>query len=392
MKLKMNIFSSFLFIGLTLVGCDPSDEPAPAPLPGRTLLVYMAADNNLSSYSYDNIKDMVVGAEGDNLNNGNLLVYHDSSSEAPRLLQIKKGLGGVTEEVLLRTYEDRNSVSIEVMRSVLDEVFHNEAYKAESYALLLWSHGTAWLPSDFKNYLRAYGQDKSHIMEINELKEALQGYKFDYIIFDDCYMANIEVAYTLRDKANYILASPTEVLADGLPYRYIIKHLFSDEPIPEALTKAGERFYTYYENQEAGSLYPKSASISLVKTQKLGALVAVCREIVSGGEEAIFAIPIENIQLIEHLGYSNHALYDFADFIKQLASAEQYSRFENALKEVIIYKNTTDIAYYAAEGGIGGFLIDKERFCGISTYVPQEALPKLNEWYKQLDWYKAVYE
>ncbi|MDR1557919.1 MAG: hypothetical protein LBS88_12965 [Tannerellaceae bacterium] len=391
MKIKMGVFSLLLLVGLALVSCCSTEEPV--PLPGRTVLVYMAADNNLSSYSYANIRSMLTGAEGNNLNNGNLLVYHDSSAEPPRLLHIKKGEGGVIEEVVIRTYEDRNSVSIEVMRSVLDEVFQNEAYKAESYGLLLWSHGTAWLPADFRTYLRAYGQDKSNFMEIYELEETLRGYHFDFIIFDDCYMANIEVAYTLRDKADYILASPTEILADGLPYRYIVEYLFSGEPVQNALTKAGERFYTYYENQEAGGQNPKSASVALVKTEKLEALAAVCREILAGKEEeAFFELPLENIQLIERLGYAHHALYDFGDFIKQLASPEQYKRFEDALKEVVVYKNTTDIAYYMAEGGLGGFVIDRERFCGISTYVPQEPLAKLNEWYKRLDWYNAVYE
>lgn len=394
MNIKMTVFSSFLFAGSTLISCCTTEEPAPLPpLPGRTVLVYMAADNNLSSYSYSNIRDMLAGAEGDNLNNGNLLVYHDSSGGEPRLLQIKKGEAGAIEETLVRTYEDRNSVSVEVMKSVLDEVFHNEAYKAQSYGLVLWSHGSAWLPSDLKNYLRAYGQDKSNFMEIYELEEVLRGYnKFDFIIFDDCYMANIEVAYTLRDKAGYILASPTEILADGLPYRYIIKHLFSDEPVPEALTRAGERFHTYYENQEAGSHNPKSAAIALVKTEKLDELALVCREILSGREEDVFNLPIEQIQIIERLRTVDHALYDFGDFIKQMASPEQYSRFEKALKEVVIYQSTTDIAYYANAGGLAGFQIDRERFCGISAYVPQPQLEALNEWYKQLDWYQTVYK
>jgi hypothetical protein len=229
-------------------------------------------------------------------------------------------------------------------------------------------------------------------MEIYELQEALRGRKFDFIIFDDCYMANIEVAYTLRDNADYILASPTEVLADGLPYHQTVKHMFSGEPVPNALTKVGETFYTYYNEQQAGSHYPKSATIALVKTSGLGPLTSVCREIVLGKEETIFELPLENIQLLEHLGNPHHALFDFGDFIKQLASAEQYSRFENALKDVVVYKNTTDIAYYAAEGGLPGFWIDKERFCGITSYVPQRQLTKLNEWYKQLDWYKAVYQ
>jgi hypothetical protein len=372
---------------MCLTGCLDDSETSVAT---RTVLVYMAADNNLNSYSYDNIRSMIAGAEGDVLNRGNLLVYHDSSGELPRLIRIRRGSGGVVEQEVVRTYEDRNSASPEVMRSVLDEVFLDAAYGADSYGLLLWSHGTAWLPGEnLKSYLRSYGQDKQNFMEIYELQEALRGYRFDFIIFDDCYMANIEVAYTLRENAEYILASPTEVLADGLPYRYIVPYLFSGEPVQNALTRTGERFYTYYNEQDS---YPKSASIALIKTAGLGELAAASREILRGREAEIFNLTLTDIQLMERLGQPHHALYDFGDFVRQLATPEQYARFERALEEVVVYKKTTDIAYYNAEGGLGGYPIDRERFCGITSYVPQSALEKLNEWYRRLDWYKAVYE
>ena len=32
-----------------------------------------------------------------------------------------------------------------------------------------------------------------------------------------------------------------------------------------------------------------------------------------------------------------------------------------------------------------------ERFSGLSVYLPGEGLATLNEWYKRLAWYQAVY-
>ncbi|MDR1500138.1 MAG: hypothetical protein LBI58_04070 [Tannerellaceae bacterium] len=393
MKLKTLFPSLPLLLISTLTCCCSVYEPMPpAPKPGRTVIVYMAADNNLSGYSYNNIRDMVWGAEDDNLGNGKLLVYHDSASESPRLINIRKGEDGGIVEDTVRIYESRNSVDVAVMRSVFSDIMGDAAFRSDSYGLVLWSHGTAWLPSDIKNYLRSYGQDKNSYMEIYELKEALSGYKFDFIIFDDCYMANIEVACTLAGNTGYILASPTEVLAPGLPYQYIIKYMFEDGDIASSLSKIGDTFYSYYEGQMAGSQYPKSASTTLVRTAGIEDLAAICREILKGREEDIFNLPLENIQLIERLGFSHHSLFDFADFIKQLATPDQYARFEEALKKVVVHMKTTDIAYYSREGGIGGITIDRERFCGISSYVPQRDLPPLNDWYSQLDWYKLVYK
>lgn len=70
---------------------------------------------------------------------------------------------------------------------------------------------------------RSFG-DKGYELNITELKEALeaQQFRFDYLIFDDCFMANIETLYDLRSVIGYIVASPCEVMGDGFPYDRIV--------------------------------------------------------------------------------------------------------------------------------------------------------------------------
>ena len=41
--------------------------------------------------------------------------------------------------------------------------------------------------------------------------------KFQYILFDDCNMTGIEVAYELRNATHRIIGSPTEIMAYGMP-------------------------------------------------------------------------------------------------------------------------------------------------------------------------------
>lgn len=79
----------------------------------------------------------------------------------------------------------------------------------------------------------------------------------------------------------------------------------------------------------------------------------------------------------------------YNDYIKQLATAEQYDRFISCLDKAVVYKAHTPKSYYAA---IGNALPIKS-YCGLTIFVPQESLPKMLEWYKQrVGWYKAVYE
>ena len=42
-----------------------------------------------------------------------------------------------------------------------------------------------------------------------------------FIMFDDCYMSSMEVAYDLKDVTDYIIASTSEVMAYGMPYEKV---------------------------------------------------------------------------------------------------------------------------------------------------------------------------
>ena len=119
------------------------DEPYIPPTVDRTVLVYMMADNSLSSYSDENIQSMMDGADG-NLNGGNLIVYVDAQNETPQLLQLKEGKDGRMQKFVIKDYLEQNSTSEEVIKSVFNEV--KQLFPAKHYGLDLWSHGSAWLP------------------------------------------------------------------------------------------------------------------------------------------------------------------------------------------------------------------------------------------------------
>ena len=371
------IITGLLFCFPLFWGCT-NDVPDPVA-PTRTVLVYMAADNELSYYSYKNIESIVQGTSASALNGGNLLIYVDAKNAAPQLLQIKVKSDGKIQKLSVEDYPEQNSADPSVMRGVFDKVIGD--YPADSYGLVLWSHGTAWLPYNVQPMLRSFGQDESNWMEIDELAEALPDHVFDFIMFDACYMASTEVAYALRDKADYILASPTEVLGEGFPYKLIIGNFFTETA---GLQQIAETFYNYYNQKE--KIIEQSASVSLIATEQLDNLAAICREIVIGKENTIATLPIQELQQLEYLGYTYHALYDFDDFISRLATETQYTNYLSILNKVVLYKQTTPNATYAK----GQLVINQ--FSGLSIYVPQDGLATLNDWYKGMEWYRAVYE
>src|SRR5690606_447791 len=86
---------------------------------------------------------------------------------------------------------------------------------------------------------------------------------FEYIIFDACSMASIKVVYELRNNAQYILASPTEVLSSSYPYGQIVPYLFGGK---DGLIKIGQTFMNYYLSFEGEYA---SATVSLIDTHHL---------------------------------------------------------------------------------------------------------------------------
>lgn len=378
MKIK---YIAFLFLLLAgLVGC--TKEEGPEVSAKRTVLVYMIANNNLDSYGRNNLNSMIAGATAKNLNGGNLIVYHAPKGENPSLIQIKEGANGIVTQHLIKEYAPQNAVDPEVMQSVIREVI--ERFPADSYGLDLWSHGTAWLPIDYKNMLRSFGDDAGKQMEIDELAKGIPDNFFDFILFDACYMASAECVYELRHKANYILASPTETMADGFPYQTIIPYFFAETP---QLEKAAEAFYTHYNNQTGLS---QSGTVSLTKTSELDKLADIVKEILADKSESdIFALPLSQMQVLERLSYNGpFTLYDLGDFVSHLATTDQYARFKACIDNAILYKNHTEKAFFVTPYR----MYPITSFSGLSVYVPQQSIPKLNEWYKGLEWYKAVYK
>lgn len=379
----MKHFFSLLIAIVFFAGCSKNDDPEPITA-NQTILIYMAGENSLSGYTYENLESIIEGAKNSKIERCNLLVFTDANRTVPKLYKIEKNKAGVTDSVLVKTYEELNSVDKTVMNSIITDVFSK--YPAEEKGLFLWSHASAWLPSDINNHLRSFGQDGRNHMEITELEEALPT-GIDYIVFDACYMASIEVAFQLKDKTKYIIGSSAEILAEGFPYVLTIPELLADKELEKRLSDCSESFYNHY-NSQAGSDANRTGNISLIKTAGLTELAMQCRSILAGhySEEKMIdpSTSALNLQALEYLTspYYYSFLYDFEDYISALTEQKV------DLSSIVLYKNTTPTAYFDAIRTIRPI----DRYCGLSIYVPQVRHPKMNDWYRQLDWYKAVYE
>lgn len=372
----------FLVFCLFIMACHKEDdkiEPGngngdriDSVLTNRTVLVYMVGDNSLSRWTSANIKKMEESFRGE----GNLIMYVDDYNDSPLLVRLVAKTDGTCVRDTIRKYEEGNSASPAVVSAVIAEVCG--MYPADSYGLILWSHGTGWLPSDSRT--RAFGQDGNNWMELTELTSALPDRCFDFILFDACYMGGVEVAYALRNKTNYLIASVAEIWEDGFPYDAIVGNLWKGE---EDYRKVCQEYFDFY-NSMSG--IKRSGTISLVKTEGLEKLAEATRDIVAGKEELIMNLNRNDIQRIDRRGslYWYNILYDFDDYIGHLSPTDrQYEVFKQRLAEVMVFEAHTET--------FGGEVVYR-KCCGLSSYIPQSEHPGLNDFYAKQDWTRAVYQ
>jgi len=380
MKIK-NIICALL-LTVSFAGCsDNDDNPPVEETPKRTVLVYMVA-SNLGSDLINNINSMISVATPTNLNGGNLLVLYSKNKEEAELIQIKQGDNEIVTRHHIRDYSGQSGISSTFMKNVIQDVIAD--FPAQSYGLVLSSHGTSWLPSEYTGMLRSFGEESGERMEIYDLAAGLPDNMFDFILFDACSMGGIECVFELKDKASYIISSPSEVLTQGFPYTEILPYMFTDEANVEQIAKD---FYTYYNNNTSAPY----GNVSVTKTSELDELASITREIIqSAGLEGMYALPLSNIQILSNLPSSPTALYDFDNLMENLATSDQYKQFQTILDKTITAKYATKVIYCTKQYN-GSRYYPVNHFSGLSIYPLQEKLTELNTWYEQLEWYKAVY-
>lgn len=375
---------------LIFSSCHKSDPVHPQV--DRTVLIYMAADNSLSGDGSGNIKSMLQGMSGIS---GRVVIYFDPANDVPHLLTIENGNSIDT----LRTYPEENSASPEVLGRVVEET--RTLFPANSYGLILWSHGMAWLPENYsfpggyslkkvnanRPRTKYFGEDRhpgeqsgSSYMSIEQLAQALPDQLFDFILFDACFMSSMEVLYELRTKASYFIASPAEVIADGFPYEHIMPHLWGDENELELLCLA---FYNYYNTHANGGDW-QSGAVALVKAGELEELMVRTRAILldrihpimQGSYPDVWRYPLSTSALPD-------VFYDFREYMRNLGEGSALEALERQLDRTVIYKKTTPSLF--------GSVVPEDKYSGISVYIPQQRWNAMNNYYSTLSWFQAVY-
>jgi len=421
----MNIdFKYIRILGLLLMvggfsACN-NDEPqltktGPA---NRTVLVYMMAENSLSDFAEkgersvdSDISEMIQGASFIP-DNDHLIVFLDdaNSLQPPRIYEIKKAFGRTEAQAeLVKEYtEEVCSTDPAVLEDVLKYVKQN--YPAKGYGLVMWSHGSGWLPADegHTKDSRSIGVDNENNtksdsgieMEISSLAKVIAGFgKLDFLYFDACYMQGIEVSYELKDVTDYVIGCPAEIPAVGAKYDKILSPMFAATVNIEGIVMNNYNYYlsvyTEYRTTGKDTKDNYGCLLSAIKCDELNALAEMTVPIILRKASGRHLLPIgDGIQT--YRGTSSWPeFYDFCGAMYSLSETEEeYAQWFAQFNKTVICRVHTDEWY--GGGSWGKWLkVDKSRspYGGVSMYVPYDSPSRAtwNKAFQNTQWYKVVW-
>ena len=419
----------------------------------RTVILYISAENNLAGYyTIDNYKGLGSLSNKTAIINGsknipstcNVIAYVDDTSN-PYIAQVKDG-----KSTVVKQYDtdkgntgdtDGYATSDERMLDVFQWIADN--YPADSYATVFWGHGTGPIISndtiantvvkrkafglDYGNNTSVNKTDKAKWMNIPTLAKVMEtfkekiGRKQDFIMFDACLMGNIDVAYEMKDCADYIMGCPAETPAVGADYEKMLPVLCQNMSVlPQNVVST----YMTGRDLKGGTTHVYSIPYAYVKTSALptlmeqtkAALATISSLTMTTTYSAYPSGTKAPMDCIYYLVSEGHKiLYDMKDIMRQNLSTTTYQTWLAAFNNAVYAPVITDIRtidkdaqyndnvpfgpsevgkYNNGRDNFYNFYISTDTYGGISMMIPSSEYnttsPCINTTMYQLKWPNAV--
>ena len=366
-----------------------------------TLLVYLAADNNLypfglkdmaeMAYGFSNPTDVNIVVLFDGAKNGDSAIYEVTHSDKKPSAPNNSANPITSKKVATHdvfTGAEIDSGDDKVFAKFMD--WGTKTYPADNTGVVIWNHGSGMFkgqpkglkassadlnPSTIIQKGFAWDDNGGH-MDTKDLDPAFAlamkntGKKIAVLDFDACLMAHVEIAYHIKDQVNYLVASEKTEAGDGNDYIGIAQDLsknpgMSGADFAKAMVKGWDKSYNPGGNQYSGR--KEEYTLSAVDTALVGSSLAPAINDL-GTELAANPSVAKNAQ-------ANAATYDgdpeprdIGDFISLLnkdaktdALKGKVDKVSKALKSAVIEEAHTDKK--ATNGGL-------EASTGLVIYLP----------------------
>ncbi len=388
-----------------------------------TFMVFMAGDNSLSTAGDNDLCEMRrVGSTAD----VNVVVEFDNAGDRGSN-RYRVRLHGIDEPS--QSLGETDSGSPEVLDRFI--AWAAETYPADRYALVLWSHGCAWEPTELDRIARevkspqynareatqrsassmgktlfrttwervfrlpspaeraiCVDDGSGHSLDTIELgrvlaraKQAL-GQPIDLLGMDACLMSNLEVAYQARPYVGILVASEESEPSNGWPYDVVLRKLVAQPDLPaEDLAQHIVKSYveSYVDAGYTPSVTQSALDLACIDTLT-GPLDAMADRLASDMDK--FKTEIRDAQLASARFFCN-TLWDIGHLSQELDGCTQDEDLRREIGRVQAALGPGPGQFVLAEAHHGPKVDD---CMGVSIYLP--LVTDVSQFYAELDFAK----
>ncbi len=380
-----------------------SQIAAPAELSNHTLIYYFFG-TSLSRYFDYNIEDASTAiGEGILGNNNRVVLFRQTSQSSGYYAELC--YDPIHHNAIVRRIKDITlpaTTTSSDIATVID--FAANIAPAKRYGMVLAGHGQGWVtcaalnkeqevipfsldhgiwtPRPGAEVTRAFGERNVQV-DIATLAEGITAADatMEYLLFDACFMSNIEALYDLRNAAHYIIASPCEIMGRGFPYHRTLPYLFANDGTSSDLEGAAESYYIYYRDEYTGA--SRCGSVAVIDCTELEPLADATRTLLTTATSEYDASLLQTYE-----GHSDHIFYDFGELCSVVATdSAALDAFKHQMELTVVAKYTLPTFYSAY--GYDTYPINEEAYSGVTTSEP--SIVYTDEW-RETSWYSRIWE
>jgi hypothetical protein len=303
-----------------------------------TMLVYIAADNDLAQWADSDLVEMELIGSNQNVS---VVVQIDKPYIGAKRMLVNQGSSYVIQELGI--------IDMCAWETLYDFLAWGiSSFPADKYLVILWDHGSGW--SAMLN--RSFGADWSsgNVLSIanGDFKKALAnayeytGERIDIFAFDACLMQQVEVAFELKDFARMFLAPQSIMPLPGFRYDDIIQLIHLDPGINavDLSRSIAQSTVNNYQNIQPIAI----ASVNLLILSEIhNDFFALSSVLMHGSPNAALRSVRQNVQTIPAIGCTpdtSDDFIDFGDFILSLANVypgDEVDRLIDSYNEAVAY-------------------------------------------------------
>lgn len=386
-------------VTLGATSCGKSNKPEDKTTP-QTIIAYLSG-TNLNWAFNANVQDMEAALKNNIQGNSRVVVvWQNGVAKKAEAIELVYN-NGLIERKQMAEYELSNVMTEEDLSYIFSDVMR--LAPATTYGLIVGAHSWSWIPFDDYDQIRTNGLSQTQLsrmrkvelprhlqtrfigdpsgankFDITTLAAAIEstGKQFEYILFDACFMGNVEAAYELRHSAKYIIGSACEIMGNGFPYSKTLPHLLKNSGTSYDLAAAAKSFHDHYKNT-----LQYSGTIALIACSQLDALATTMKQVNKSLSEEYDRNALQTYE-----GGTNHIFFDLGDYVEKVCTdPAAVSEFQAQMARTVPTKFTLD-TYWSTYVNSNHYRVTS--YSGLSTSAPSALF---RESYPQTAWYKATH-